>query len=278
MRVRIIVDSTADVREAAKKRLTAVPLTIYFGTEEYVDGVTITHAEFYDKLVKSDVLPTTSQPTPAAFAAVFNEATAAGDSVVVLTISSKLSGTYQSASIAAEDFENVYVVDTLNAAVGAGCLAEYALQLADQGMTAKEIADTITAERENVCLFAVLDTLEYLKKGGRISSTVAFVGGILSIKPVIGVVDGAVTMVGKARGSKQGNNVLMGEIEKAGGIDLTKPVMLGYTGNDPTPLQDFSAQANALWQGKEIPQTMICSVIGTHVGPGAVAVAFFKKN
>lgn len=277
MSVRIITDSTADVSPASQARLTRVPLTIFFGTEEFVDGVTITHTQFYDKLVASEQLPTTSQPTPAAFEAAFEDATAAGDSVVVLTISSKLSGTYQSACIAAEDFDNVYVVDTLNAAIGAGCLTEYALQMADQGMDAKAIAETLTQVREKVRLFAVLDTLEYLKKGGRISGTVAFVGGILSIKPVITVDEGAVAVVAKARGAKQGAATLMSEIEKSGGIDLSKPCLLGYTGNDPALLQEFASRASHLWEQQNVPHTQLCSVIGTHVGPGAVAVAYFTK-
>lgn len=277
MSVRIMTDSTADVSSASLKRLTRIPLTIFFGDQEYVDGVTITHTQFYDKLVASDLLPTTSQPTPAAFEAAFEEAAAAGDSVVVLTISSKLSGTYQSACIAAADFDNVYVVDTLNAAIGAGCLTEYALALADQGMDAKTIADTLMECREKIRLFAVLDTLEYLKKGGRVSSTVAFVGGMLSIKPVITVAGGAVAVVAKARGAKQGISTLMNEIEKSGGIDTSKPVLLGYTGNDPASLQNFAATAAPLWDNLEVPQTHLCSVIGTHVGPGAVAVAYFVK-
>ena len=277
MSVRIITDSTVDVSPASSAKLTRVPLTIFFGTEEYIDGVTISHHEFYEKLVASNVLPTTSQPTPAAWEAAFEEATAAGDSVVVLTISSKLSGTYQSACIAAADFDNVYVVDTLHAAAGAGCLAEYALQLVDQGMAAKDIAETLTRERENLRLFAVLDTLEYLKKGGRISGTVAFVGGMLSIKPVIGISDGVVGVVAKARGAKQGIATLISEVEKAGGIDMDRPFLLGYTGNDPAPVQEFAAKANHLWNNQEIAMPQLCSVVGTHVGPGAVAVAFFAK-
>ena len=277
MSVRIITDSTADVSSASLERLTRVPLTIFFGAEEYVDGITISHTEFYDKLAASQQLPTTSQPTPAAWEAAFEEATAAGDSVVVLTISSKLSGTYQSACIAAADFDNVFVVDTQNAAIGAGCLTEYALQLADRGMDAQAIADTLTSARDQIRLFAVLDTLEYLKKGGRISSTVAFVGGMLSIKPVITVADGAVSVVAKARGTKQGYATLISEVEKTGGIDLAKPCLLGYTGNDPAALQGFAERASELWEGRDVPQSHLCSVIGTHVGPGAVAIAYFAK-
>ena len=280
MSVRIVTDSTADMPAASKQRITAVPLTMFFGQEEYADGVTITHPEFYKKLVESDVLPTTSQPNPSLFEEVYAEATAAGDSVVVITISSGISGTYQSACIAAEDYDNVFVVDSQNAAIAAGCLAQRALDLADSGMEAREIAETLNKEKENLRLFAVLDTLEYLKKGGRISGTVAFVGGMLSIKPMITLTDGKVAMVGKPRGNKQGNKMMMAEVEKAGGIDHSKPIMLGYTGLDDTLLQNFIADSDELWAGHErpLPQAMICSVIGTHVGPGAVAVAFFANN
>ena len=279
MSVRIVTDSTADMTAASKARVTAVPLTIFFGQEEYADGITITHPEFYKKLAESDVLPTTSQPNPTLFEKVYAEAAAAGDSVVVITISSGISGTYQSACIAAADYDNVFVVDSQNAAIAAGCMAEYALRLADSGMEARQIAETLTRERENLRLFAVLDTLEYLKKGGRISSTVAFVGGMLSIKPMITLLDGKVAMVAKPRGNKQGNKMMMAEIEKAGGIDHSKPIMLGYTGLDDTPLQNFIADSDALWvdRVRPLPQAMICSVIGTHVGPGAVGVAFFAN-
>ncbi len=279
MSVRIIVDSTADVTADVKKRMTAVPLTIYFGEEEFIDGVTITHQEFYTRLPESQIMPTTSQPTPAAFGKVFKEAAAAGDEVVVVTISSKLSGTYQSAAIAAMDHDNVYVVDSMNAAIGTGILAEHALQLADSGMAAAEIAQILTEEREDICLVAVLDTLEYLKKGGRISSTVAFVGGMLSMKPMIGAKDGQIVMVGTARGSKQGIKALIGEVQKAGDIDFSRPFLLGYTGTSSAQLENFAAEASPLWDGKgEARQTQICSVVGVHAGPDAYAIAFFKKH
>ena len=144
MRVKIIVDSTADVKNAVKERLVVVPMTVHFGEEEYIDGVTIDNKTFYEKLIESDVLPTTSQATPAAFDRVFAQIAAAGDTAVVLTISSKLSGTYQSAVIAASEYPNqIFVVDSKSAAIGSGILAELALQLADSGMDAKTIAQTL---------------------------------------------------------------------------------------------------------------------------------------
>lgn len=279
MNVRIIVDSTNDVVPAIKERLTIVPLTVHFGDEEYIDGVTITHKEFYEKLVESDVMPSTSQATPAAFEAVFEEVAAAGESAVVITISSKLSGTYQSAMIAAGDYENIYVVDGGSVAIGTGILTELALGLADSGMDAKSIAEALEREKKNIRIVAMVDTLEYLKRGGRVSKTVAFAGGLLNIKPVLSVVDGEIIMLGKARGSKQGNNLLVQEIEKAGGVDFTKPVLLGYTGMSDVLLQKYIEDSRYLWESglSEIRSTVIGSVIGTHAGPGAVAAAFFKK-
>lgn len=277
MNVRIIVDSTNDVVPAIKERLTIVPLTVHFGDEEYIDGVTITHKEFYEKLVESDVMPSTSQATPAAFEAVFEEVAAAGESAVVITISSKLSGTYQSAMIAAGDYENIYVVDGGSVAIGTGILTELALQLADSGMDAKSIAETLEREKKNIRIVAMVDTLEYLKRGGRISKTVAFAGGLLSIKPVISVQDGVIHSLSKAR-ARQGGEMLLKEIENAGGVDTTMPALLGYTGNSDELLQKFITDCAARELPlANLPYTVIGSVVGTHAGPGAYAGAFFVK-
>jgi len=281
MSVKIIVDSTADVCSSVIPKLEIVPLTVYFGDTEYIDGVTIDHKTFYEKLIESDVLPTTSQATPAAFSEVFEKVAAAGDTAVVLTISAKLSGTYQSAVIAAEDYPGmVYVVDTRSAAIGAGILAELALQLAETGMDAPAIAKRMEQERENICIVALLDTLEYLKKGGRISKAVAFAGGLLSIKPVISLEDGEIKFLGKARGSKMGNNLLVQEIEKAGGVDFEKPLLLGFTGLSDILLQKYVQDSKSLWETgtAALRFSPIGSVIGTHAGPGAIAVAFFKRK
>lgn len=277
MSVKIIVDSSADLREEIRQKVEVIPLTIRFGDTEYADGVDITHKEFYEKLVASEELPTTSQVTPDRFTSVFAAVKEAGDTAVVLTISSELSGTYQSAVIAAADFaDTVYVVDSLTVAIAGGILTEYALQLAEEGKSAKEIADILTVERENACLMATLDTLEYLKKGGCISATVALAGSLLGIKPVIGVQDGKVVMLGKARGAKQASSLLAKEIEALGGVDFTKPVLLGYTGVSDEQLTKY-IQDNADFWGADVHRTVVGSAVGTHAGPGAVTVSFFKK-
>lgn len=280
MSVQIIVDSTVDMPERIKKHFRIVPLTVHFRTEEFIDGVTIDKKRFYERLVESDVLPTTSQATPAAFQKEFEEVDADGDSAVVITISSKLSGTYQSACIAAADFDNIFVVDSMSAAIGSGILAKYALRRAEEGLSAKQLADEITKKRDDVCLVALLDTLEYLKKGGRISKTAAIAGGILNIKPVLTVQDGAPVVIGKARGSKQGNNLLVEKIHNCGGIDFSMPILLGYSGLSDIFLKKYVDDSRALWQDKvdSLDSTLLCSVIGTHTGPGVVAVAFFKNS
>lgn len=279
MAVRIIVDSTADLKSSVKKRASVVPLTVCFGQEEYIDGVTIDHQTFYEKLIESDVLPTTSQATPAAFEGLYQEISQTGDTAVVLTISSCLSGTYQSAVIAAEDYPGIFVVDSQSTAIGAGILAELALELADSGMSAQQIAAQMEQERKKICVVAMLDTLEYLKKGGRISKAVAFAGGLLSIKPVIGLDKGEIKILGKARGSKQGNNLLVQEIEKAGGVDFQKPLLLGYTGLSDLLLRKYVEDSKSLWEnGTDQPDFVtIGSIVGTHAGPGAIAVAFFRN-
>ena len=279
MKTRIIVDSTADLFTELKSRVDVVPLTVHFGEEEYLDGVTIDHKTFYEKLIESDVLPTTSQATPDSFIKEFQKIKENGDSAVVITISSKLSGTYQSAVIATEDFDNIYIVDSGSAAIGSGILAERALKLADDGMNAREIAKLLNEEKEKIVIIALFDTLEYLKKGGRISKTAAFAGSVLNIKPVLSVIDGEITVLGKARGSKMGNNLLVEEIEKVGGVDFEKPVLLGFTGLSDALLLKYIEDSKYLWEKglKDIRYTAIGSVIGTHAGPGAIAAAFFKK-
>ena len=278
--VQIIIDSTVDLPDDARGAYRVVPLTVHFGDEAFVDGVTIDRERFYERLVESDVLPTTSQATPASFDEVFREVARAGDSAVVLTISSKLSGTYQSACIAADGYENIYVVDSQTVAIGSGILAEYALQCARSGMDAAQIVRRLEKKRQDVCLLALLDTLEYLKRGGRISKTVAFAGGLLSIKPVVTVQDGEILVVGKARGSKQGNNLLMEKVHTCGGIDFDLPILLGYSGLSDVCLRKYVEDSRSLWQGhaETLASTRICSVVGTHTGPGVVAVAFFRKN
>ena len=279
MKVRIISDSTADLVKEVKQKLHIVPLTVHFGNEEYIDGVTIDHHGFYEKLVETDVHPTTSQAIPKDFEKEFRKVQEAGDSAVVITVSSEFSGTYQSAVIAAEDYENIYVVDSGSVAIGAGILAEYALKLQEEGLDAPAIAAHLEEVKGRIVIVALVNTLEYLKRSGRVSKSIALAGTVLNIKPVLAVEQGKILLLGQARGSKQGNNLLVQEIQKSGGVDFSMPVLLGYTGLSDALLRKYIEDSRFIWEKglEEVRYTTIGSVIGTHVGPGAIAVAYFRK-
>ena len=281
MSVKIITDSTADMPDSGKSRILTVPMHVRFGSEEYLDGVTIDHETFYHKLIESDVLPTTSQIAPFDYEERFREAVEQGDEVVCITVSGKLSGCCQSANIAAEEFPGrVTVVDSLNVAIGQRILVELALQARDAGKGAQEIADLLNESKQHIRLIALLDTLEYLKKGGRISSAAALAGSLLAIMRVFAIKDGEVAILGKARGSKQGNNLLVQQIEKAGGVDFARPVLLGYTGQSDAQLQRYYEDSRPLWEngGLAYDPVILSGAIGTHLGPGAVGVAFFAPQ
>ena len=236
------------------------------------------HREFYEKLIESDELPVTSQIPPAVFEEAYQAAVKQGDEVIVITISSKLSGTYQSANIGAEDYQGkVHIVDSENASLGERILVEYALRLKDQGLSAGDIVEKLEKEKKNIRLIALLDTLEYLKKGGRISKAAAAAGSLLSIKPVIAVRGGEVVVLGKARGSKQGNNLLAEEIARANGVDYEMPFILAYTGLTDVVIQKYIDDHENLWKGiveRPVPAS-VGGAIGTHIGPGAIGIAFF---
>ena len=281
MKIRIIADSASDMSEKESSYLKVLPLTVEFGETEYLDGVTLSAEEFYKKLEECDDLPKTSQVTPFAFEEAIREALDAGETPIVITLSSKLSGTYNSAVVAVSEFEDeeVYVIDSQNVCAGERILIEYALRLIEEGKNAKEIAEAVEAVRDRVCLVAAFDTLEYLRRGGRISNLTGIVGGMLSIKPVLGVKDGALESIGKARGSKNAAHMLVQHVEAEGGIDHSMPYVLVYTGLDDSRVRKFAKDNENLWD-KKAEDVKICTVgstVGTHAGPGAIGVIFFKQ-
>ena len=281
MKIRVITDSAADLPLPCRPEVTVLPMTVTFGEEQFLDGVDLTHRQFYEKLIEGDVLPATSQINPAQFEEAFRQAAEAGETVVAVVVSSKLSGTFQSACIAAEEFPGrVFVVDSENATIGEQILVQRALALMDQGLDAAAVAGRLEEEKKDICLVALLDTLEYLKRGGRISSSAALVGGLLSVKPVVAVEHGEVVMLGRARGSKNGSNLLVQEIRKTRGVDFERPYLLGYTGLEDSLLQKYIADSAALWaeHTDARPVGTVGGTIGAHVGPGAVAVAFFQRS
>ena len=281
MSIRIITDSAADIPQNYDEKILVLPLHISFGEEEYLDGVNLSHTEFYEKLIESDELPRTSQLPPFEFEEAYRKVTEAGDTAIVITLAGKLSGTYQSACMAAEKYEGkVHVVDSESVTVGQRALITYARQLIDRDLSPGEIVAELNSAKRKIQVVALLDTLEYLKKGGRIPKTVAAFGEMLSIKPVVSLERGEVVILGKAHGSKNGNNLLMKRIREVGGIDYDMPYFLGYTGLSDKLLQKYIKDSSVLWEGlvDELPISTVGGTIGTHVGPGAIAVAFFAKE
>ncbi len=282
MAVKIVIDSASDIDlpEAEKLGVELVPMTIRFEDGEYSDGVDLTRVQFFEKLIENTELPHTSQINPFRFEEAFKRMTDGGDDVICITISSKLSGTYKSALEAAEKFGgSVRVVDSLNASTGERLLCLYALRLIGSGLSADQIAAELDGAKQRITVLAVLDTLAYLKKGGRISSLTAFAGEMLSIKPVIGVIGGEVKLVGKAIGSKKSGNLLT-KLVKEKGVDFSMPYGVMWSGADDSLLKKYIEDSRALWEAEtdSLPAYMIGSTIGTHIGPGAIGVAFFAAD
>ena len=279
MATRIITDSASDIVDFPNPNLTVLPMTVAFGSTVYHDGVDLTHERFYDLLVESDELPSTGAVSPGVFAQAYDEAQAAGEDVVVVTLSSKVSATWQSARIAAEGRDGVHVVDSLSSCIGERVLVEYALMLVERGLSAADIAARLERARSRVHMLALLDTLEYLRRGGRIGSAAAAAGALLALKPVVTMTDGEVELLGKARGSKNARNLLV-ELVGEHPIDFAMPFCLAYTAGGEAMLKKYVRDSSDLWDGI-VDALPICSVgatIGTHAGPGAIAVAYFSQE
>jgi DegV family protein with EDD domain len=280
MGVRIITDSTSDISLEQAKQLgvTIVPLKVIFADKEYKEGIEISIDGFYEKLVKADRLPTTSQPSPDDFLIYFNEAKEAGDSVVVILIAGKLSGTLQSATIAKDmiNYKEIYIVDSLNAITGLRLLVEHAVKLSRQGMNAAQIAETIEGLKDRIVLLAMVDTLEYLHKGGRLSKSSAIIGSLLNFKPIITLRDGAIGVVGKERGSNKGIAKILETIDEFGVMDPNFPIYFGYTAEDSKTLI-LKEKVVEKYGLKETQIYPVGCVVGTHVGPGACVITYIKK-
>jgi len=282
MAVKILIDSSSDINkeEADKLGITMMPMLISFDDEDYLDGVTLLPDEFYKKMENYDKLPKTSQITPFRFEKEFERLTKNGDEVIAITISSKLSGTYNNAMKAAENFKDkVYVIDSLNACIGERLLCLYALKLISDGVDTKEIVIKLNAAKTKISVLAVLDTLDFLKKGGRISSVAAFAADMFSLKPVIAVIEGEVKVLGKARGFKNGKKLLNSFVEKKGGLDFDMPYGVIWSGTDASVIEKYKDESISFFNNHsaDIPTYMVGTTIGTHVGPGGVGIAFFEK-
>lgn len=281
MSVVIVTDSTCDLslQEAHKLGVQLVPLKVIFGEETYRQGIDMDSDTFYTRLTSEKSLPSTSQPSPEDFLAAFEPAVKAGYSVVMLSLSSKISGTIQSAMIAADMAGgDIRIVDTLETIGALRLMVEYAAKLRDEGKSAAEIEEALLALRPRMHIIAVVDTLEYLFKGGRLSRTSAVVGSILQMKPVLKLEGGVICTVGKARGMKAATKLLLDEVASTKGFDPDFPIYLGYTGLDDAPCRAVAEPLKARFG--DLPQLApfipVGCVIGTHVGPGACILCFVE--
>ena len=278
--IKIITDSTSDIDVTYAKELNIdiVPLKVIIDGKDYKDRVDLQPDQFYSLLEKSEVLPTTSQPSPQEFLNYYEEAKEKGDSVIVMTLSGTISGTYQSANIAKDlaEYENIYVIDSLNATQALRLLVLKAVALREEGKDAETIFNELQAYKERVRIVAFVDTLEYLCKGGRMSKTVAAAGTLLKVKPIIGLRDGKLEMFSKARGAVKATAKIIELIHEDGEIDFKEPICIGYTGNDEG-LEKFEQALRDEFKFEDVLHGFVGPVIGTHAGPGARLIAYVKK-
>lgn len=278
--IRIVIDSTADIPREIRESfgIEMVPLKVHFGTETYLDSVTIEAEQFYEKLTRTPVLPTTSQPSPVEFLETYKRVAAEQPDTQIISIhlASVLSGTYQSAVLAKsmlEDEVNVTVVDSKSASYGIGLMAIAAAKAAGQGKSREQCLEAIKEIHEQCGLYFLVDTLEYLQKGGRIGRAAAFVGSLLNIKPILSLdAEGTVMSVDKVRGHKKATLrivELLNEHSRFSG----KPVriIIAHSSSMENARQ-FSSVISEHFDVKELTYTTLGPVIGTHVGPGTVAV------
>ncbi|WAW15821.1 DegV family protein [Peptostreptococcus equinus] len=283
MSVKLVIDSASDIskKEADKLGLIFLPLSVFFGEDKYLDSIDLSSEKFYELLEQNDDLPKTSQVTPYEFGEKFKNLIDEGHDVVAITLSSKLSGTYSSAVIAAGEFDEnrIFIVDSLNATVSVRILIEYAISLVEQGLSAKEIYTKLEEKKNKIRMFFVMETLEYLYKGGRLSKLEAMAGNLLSVKPILTIKDGLVTRVAKARGYKKACQMLVDIIEENGPIDNSMPYSFAFTGKDSSLLDQYKSNYSKFFDKdvNDIQVSPIGCTVGTHIGPGCIGVAYFIK-
>lgn len=277
--VRIITDCSCDISEERGRALNIdiVPLSVNFQDGSYIAGVDMTTAEFYEKLSQSATLPTTSQVSPQTFEDLFRKYIDAGDEVVCLFISSKMSGTFNTATVVKNliGSEKIYITDTLTVTFALGLLVEEAVKMRDAGLSGAEILRRMEELVPRVRLLAVIADLKYLKMGGRLSATSAFFASILNICPMITIQDGLVETVGKARGKRNAYAAIV-EMAQKEGISGDYCITFGHS-NAPDALEMCRDAFDPLLKKREIHIEDIGSIVGTHAGPGASGIAYIKK-
>ena len=277
--IRIVVDSSSDftMEEIKEKNLSLVPLTVHIDGNNYIEGENLERTEFYELLKTCQEFPKTSQPSPEAFLNVFNNAKEAGDSVICILLSSSLSGTCQSAHLAKSmaEYDDIYIIDSLSATTGIQLLANYAVKLVEEGLDIHTIVEKVEDAKSRIKIFAALDTLEYLYKGGRLSKASAAIGTLARLKPIITVnAEGCIDVVGKAIGKQK---AMSGIIEHLTAFepDPAFPVttLYSFDADNCQKLEDKLLKNNV----QAASRTSIGAIIGAHVGPGAFGVVYICK-
>jgi len=272
----IMTDSTCDLtlEQANALKIEMISLKVNFDQESYDDKRTISSEEFYGKLKQSKNLPTTSLIGVGDFLQAFSKYPK--EEIVVITLSSKLSGTYQSAEMAKEELgrKDIYLVDSGTITVGLALLVKLAVKLKDDGKSGSEIAAQIRQYAKRTKIYGVMDTLLYLVKGGRLSGVQGALGSVFSLKPVLTIVDGSLSSIAKARGIDKGLQTMLDYINKDGNLDPDMPVGFAHSLNIPKLRQLQEMMKPKITDGEYV----LGSVVGTHAGPGAVIVAFFSKE
>lgn len=277
--IRILVDSSTDfsMEEVKNKNLYHVPLTISLDSKDYLSGEDLTSDQFYELLTASEDFPKTSQPSPQAFAEIFEKAKNTGDEIICVLLSSALSGTCQSAHLAKDmvDYDGIYIVDSLTATIMTRVIVDYGLQLIAQEKTASEIVDALETLKSKVKVIAGLDTLEYLYRGGRLNKAAATIGELANLKPVITVTEeGTVSVIGKCIGKNKALQFVLKTLS-AKTINPDFPLYTVYAyGSDNT--QKLEEKLSA--EGYNVSARLqLGSTIGAHVGPGAFGLIYVEQ-
>ena len=277
--IRLVVDSSADflAEELKERKIELVPLNVALAGETYQDGVTLERNQFYEILTSQEDFPKTSQPSPESFLNIFEDAKEKGDDVICVLLSSGLSGTCQSAHLAKNmaEYDNIYIVDSLSATIGIKILVEYADKLRNENVSAAEIAAKLEDVKSRIRIFAGVDTLEFLCRGGRVSRASAAIGELANIKPIINVnEEGKVAVLGKCLGKNKALRFIMDKMDAAP-ADENFPIYTVYTyGTENTEkLEDKLTKAGVAFTSRQ----QIGATIGAHVGPGAFGVIYIEK-
>ena len=274
-KIRIVTDSSAEFEpsELVKLGVECVPLILNFGTETFLDGE-ITDEAFYERLEKAEELPKTAQPSPEVFEALFSSAKEKGEEVVAVLIGSGLSGTTQSARIGMEMAQFSGGATNHNSTVRELLVLE-AVKMRAAGASAQEIFEALEALKKKICLFAVVDTLEYLRKGGRLSRTSSVIGTLLNIKPIV-TIAGKVQVIGKALGLRKALGAVAAKV-KENPVDPSYPVVYGYTKTEKNILLLMDALKDVIDPAGARTQS-VGAVVGTHAGPNVCVVIYVKKS